>query len=91
MATASPIMPSTGVSSKASQCLFSLTLIPQCTETAEGETTTHFENFHAKVGTAPVLSTDTAENIAAYKTVLEEARTLLQTAYGFDADNASNW
>ena len=59
--------------------------------TADGETTTHFENFHTKVGTAPVLSTDTPENIAAYKTALEEARTLLQTAYGFDADNVSNW
>lgn len=46
---------------------------------------------HAKLKEAPVLSTASAEDITAYKTALLEARTILQTSYGFSAENVANW
>jgi hypothetical protein len=46
---------------------------------------------HAKFTEAPVLADASAVDIAAYKTALLEARTILQTSYGFSADNVANW
>ncbi|MBL4797132.1 MAG: DUF4856 domain-containing protein [Oleispira sp.] len=46
---------------------------------------------HAHFAEAPVLSTATAEDIAAYKTALLDARTILKTAYSFSAENVANW
>jgi hypothetical protein len=44
--------------------------------------------INSLIGDAPVLA---AGDVAEYKTDLEAARTLLQTIYGFDSDNVSNW
>ena len=46
-----------------------------------------FVELHTLIGTAPVLSTATAEERAAYADDLRAARTLLGEAYDFDADN----
>lgn len=46
---------------------------------------------HAHFAEAPVLSTATAEEIAAYKAALLDARTILKTAYSFSAENVANW
>jgi hypothetical protein len=46
---------------------------------------------HAHFAEAPVLSTATAEEIAAYKTALLDARTILKAAYSFSAENVANW
>jgi hypothetical protein len=46
---------------------------------------------HAHFAEAPVLNTATVEDIAAYKTALLDARTILKTAYSFSAENVTNW
>ena len=53
--------------------------------------TEDFVKFHDLVGDAPVLPSATAEEIEAYKADLVTARDILQTAYGFAADDAANW
>jgi len=52
---------------------------------------TEFEEFHTKVGDAPVLKTATATEIADYKTALGAARTILEMAYSFDSTNVAEW
>ena len=47
-----------------------------------------FATFHTLVGDAPVLADG---DLAAYEVDLIQARELLGTAYGFDADNVANW
>jgi len=47
-----------------------------------------FETANGLIGDKPELN---SELIADYKTDLEAARDLLQAAYGFDADNVTNW
>jgi hypothetical protein len=54
-------------------------------------TSEHFVKFHENVGDAPVLPSATQEEIDAYTAALIEARDILRDAYGFDADDASNW
>ena len=46
-----------------------------------------FEAVHTLLGDAPVLPTDSVEQIEEYETALKEARALLGAAYGFDAAN----
>ena len=53
--------------------------------------TTHFADFHTKVGQAPVLSTASATEISAYETALKDARGILKTAYGFADANVTGW
>lgn len=54
-------------------------------------TTAQLNDFHTKVGDAPVLSTDTSARITAYKTALVEARNILKAAYSFaDANLGDN-
>ncbi len=48
-----------------------------------------FVQMHALMGDKPVLTG--ASEIAAYRAALLEARDLLKDAYGFNADNVSNW
>jgi hypothetical protein len=47
-----------------------------------------FKTLHEKIGDKPVLL---KADVGAYKTALEEARTLMQDAYGFDKDVVENW
>lgn len=60
-------------------------------------TEAQLNDFHSKVGDAPVLSTDTSARIAAYKTALVEARGILKAAYNFadanlgDANGENGW
>ena len=46
-----------------------------------------FASLHDLMGTAPVITGD----VASYRAGLLQARAILQTAYGFDADNVANW
>ena len=46
-----------------------------------------FKTLHDKIGVKPVLQTGTAAERNAYKVKLREARSILQTAYGFAAKN----
>ncbi len=56
-----------------------------------------FDLFHDKVGSAPVLPDEGAEQVKAYQKSLLEARDLLQKAYGFSdanvgaADGTGGW
>ena len=46
-----------------------------------------FDTIHNLFGDAPVLSNASAEEIESYRADLITARSLMGTAYGFDADN----
>lgn len=46
-----------------------------------------FETVHQLMGTAPVMQGD----VAAYRDGLLQARSILQNAYGFNAENVENW
>lgn len=47
-----------------------------------------FAMMQEKIGMKPVVA---ADEIAAYKTKLDEVRTMLQNAYHFDAENVEKW
>jgi Domain of unknown function (DUF4856) len=46
---------------------------------------------HVAFGEAPAFLNTNQEVVTAYITQLEAARTILQAAYSFDADNVANW
>ena len=46
---------------------------------------------HAAFGEAPALLNTDQAAVDAYVAELEAARTVMQTAYGFNADNVANW
>jgi hypothetical protein len=50
-----------------------------------------FVQLHDSLGVEPVLFTASEEQIAAYQTVLEEARALLQARYEFAEENVLKW
>lgn len=50
-----------------------------------------FVKFHDLVGDVPVLGSEGAEKLAEYKAKLEEARLIIQEAYGFSSEDAANW
>lgn len=52
---------------------------------------TQFETFHALVSNRPVLATADEDTVAAYANHLQQARDLLQAAYGFAAEDVANW
>jgi hypothetical protein len=49
------------------------------------------KSVYSLIGTAPVLATSAQVDIDAYLFDLENARSILQAAYGFDAENVANW
>lgn len=50
---------------------------------------TDLKTVHENFGEAPVLTNKT--DVDAYVTKLQEARTIFQNAYSFNADNVANW
>ena len=46
---------------------------------------------HTAFGEAPAFLNTNQEAVTAYITQLEAARVIMQTAYGFNADNVANW
>lgn len=59
--------------------------------TNAANTATHFADFHALVGQAPVLPSATAQEITDYETALTDANAILKAAYGFTDANISGW
>jgi hypothetical protein len=56
-----------------------------------GENIGLFVDLHDLIGRAPVLGSDTPENIEAYKVDLLAARDLLRDAYTFASEDVENW
>jgi hypothetical protein len=54
-------------------------------------TATHFDDLHMLIGQAPVLPSADTEVINAYIVSLNDARALIETAYGFAAANIADW
>ncbi len=52
---------------------------------------TDLKSVHAKFGEAPVLLGADQAAVDVYVAKLQEARTVLKTAYSFDANNVANW
>lgn len=52
---------------------------------------TTFDQMHALMGDLPVLPHAAKADVDAYKTKLLQARDLLESTYGFSANNVANW